>query len=299
MISHILISFLLMVGSGCSAWVLSDDLRAVLKPLRPDLHKAHAHMRTEITASPGWLQGIQYLGTECAGTSFVTTNIATGVCIRDGVNSSYIQYFYPLTGSEITLYEFSVATFSDGSCTALINDVPQGTMDPNFVCYLDTTGFESTSKTIYYYPGNTPPPYPYNGILTSYIGGTNCSGDVIKTVILNPDTCFTNYVYNASATSFKFQSYKTLCDADHPIQTLYFSDAACTVPAWNYTEYGAQACQPAVEYRLNNLPELYLINTTGQFDYESAAASCYMGPTVFFRTVYDFLWEWLDWFDLF
>ena len=44
-------------------------------------------------------------------------------------------------------------------------------------------------------------------------------------------------------------------------------------------------CDAATTFRQNNLPELYLLNSYAQFDYENALATCYLGATSFVRSV--------------
>lgn len=239
------------------------------------------------TAPQGWMQGLQYTNTGCAGTSFLTTNIATGVCIKNGDNSSYMQYVLLLPDAVPTVYIFYIADFSDPDCIQMVSDAMLGSLDPTLVCLPDNGG--TYSKTVYYYPGTNPPLYPYNGVFTTYLlGDTNCTdgtgGTVVKTVISNPDTCFTNYNYNASDPEYSFQSYTTTCNTEFPIINTMYSDAGCTVPA-NTTWYLDNMCQWAIHYRERGFPELYMVVDPYQYFYQTVISSCYLGPPTFLQRV--------------
>lgn len=287
MLSRILFSlFFLLRKSGSIR--LSEEFQHFIKPHFSE--SASASLRLEsynssFVAPLGWIQGIQYESTTCEGTSFSTTNIALGVCIQDGNSSSYIQYMLISAESNPTVYNFYIDTFSDSNCTTIISNVYYGTMDPNYVCYQDNTGEKMISKTVYYYPGTVLPPYPYNGVLTNYMSNNDtCSGTLLKTVILNPTTCYTNYNYNSSDLYRNFHSFTIQCNSEHPVINTLYLDYSCSVPASvNNTSYDDEksVCQTATFFRKYPLPELYLLEDTGQFNYESAIATCYMGPTVF------------------
>lgn len=244
----------------------------------------------------GWIQGIQYYNSDCSGTSFVTTNIAMGVCVKDGDNSSYIQYFVINQNSNPTTYEFYIDTFSDDTCTTILTHTDNGWLDPSFICHLDN-GNDGISKTVYYYPGETPPPYPYNGVLTSYLDNNLfCNGTILKSVILNPNTCYLNYKYNESDVNMIFQSYQTQCDITYSLISIFYLDTECSIPTSlnNSIYFNESTCQSATQFRNKGLPEMYMVDDQNQFNYENVISTCYMGPTVFLKKsllshMYDFI----------
>ena len=299
MIKSLFISLFFLFQQTSVSYKLSHDFAPFIKP-RSSTVTLEEMMINSLSAPVGWIQGIQYYNPTCAGTSFTTTNIATGVCVKDGNSSSYMQYFVILPNSNPTSYEFYLDTFIDANCTTLSTHTDFGTLDPNFVCYLDN-GNDNLSKTIYYYPGKTPPPYPYNGVLTSYVNtdensNSTCTGTVLKTVILNPDTCYIYYMYNASDPNYPVRSYKTTCDSNTAVINILFSDLECTVPFifnGTFSTIDNNICLPANIFREQHLPELYLLDSESQFNYENALASCYTGPTVFVRltTFFDYIFN--------
>lgn len=287
------VSLFLLLSSSFSLSLSENDFISILKPPSIISNSRKLQFGAGETAVPplGWIQGIQYPNLVCSGTSFATTNFALGVCMKDGEYSSYMHYIL----SDVTpnSFEFYIATFSDGNCTTLIKNLDMGSLDPNFVCYPEKD--VPFSRTFYYYPGSTPPGYPYNGVLTHYVAATEtlnasspsttCYGTVLKSFILNPDTCHTNYAYNASDVHHNYRTYKKVCTEDHPIIDLLFSDSECTVPMNTTNYWDSIVCQPATTFRENNLPELYLILNESQFDYENAVATCYLGPTTFVEKI--------------
>lgn len=297
MFYNLLLPIILVCPLLYNAVRLDADFVSMLNPFPYSSHKHMQSFKIEsnesipFTAPQGWMQGLQYTNTGCSGTSFVTTNIATGVCIKNGDNSSYMQYVLLLPDAVPTVYIFYIADFTDPDCIQMVSNVLLGSLDPTLVCLPDNGGL--FSKTVYYYPGNNPPLYPYNGVLTTYlepneVGSTNCTdgigGTLVKTVISNPDTCFTNYNYNASDVQTGFQSYKTTCSAAYPIITTYYTDELCSIPA-NQTTYLDNMCQPAVLFRERGLPEMYMVSDQNQYIYETTISYCYLGPSTFLQRV--------------
>lgn len=270
-----------------SSLKLSDEFASMIQIHETPIVSRNLEVLND-TIPLGWMQGIQYFSPTCSGNSFVTTNIALGLCIRDGDSSSYMQYVLLDPLAVPTTYIFYVTTFSDSICNNVITTTNWGSLNPSMVCLPDN-GNDGISKTVYYYPGSNPPLYPYNGILTQYHSnstGSTCSGEVLKTVILNPTTCFTNMRYNSTSSDpYNYQTYTTQCDAESPLYYTLFSDTDCTVPiSINNTIYGdVPSCQNATDFRKNGLPELYLVDNPAQFNYENAMATCYLGSTVFLR----------------
>ena len=286
MISRFFLSLFFLIQTSV-ALKLSDDFLPFIIPHSSSSSSSSLSVESynsSFVAPLGWIQGIVYNNPTCSGDSFVTTNIALGVCVQDGDSSSYMQYMLINPDTNPTTYEFYMNTFSDSTCSNMITHHDLGTLDPAFVCLQDNGSNDGFSKTVYYYPGETPPLYPYDGVLTNYISNNDtCTGTLLKTVILNPSTCYINYMYNSSDVNSNFQRFTTQCNEEYPVFHTIYSDAYCTVPvSVNNTLYHNAVCQPAALFRQQNgLPEMYLLDSETQFNYETAVATCYTGPTVF------------------
>lgn len=121
----------------------------------------HSERMLEYSPS-GWLQVLSYPGvTDCSSVSQQTTITALGVCIADGPHSSHILFASGTDdGSSIQQESFSDIACTKYSSLTTISGLPISPM-----CTVD--GPNSVLTT--YYPGETPPPFPYSGSMFRYI----------------------------------------------------------------------------------------------------------------------------------
>ena len=114
-ISRILVSCLFLIQSFASSYELSKDLLSIINlyPSSPSSIEIEGGRRklqfgsdpnNTFVAPLGWMQGLSYYNNYCSGTPFITTNIATGVCVQDGLYSSYNQYVTLDSTSYPTVY---------------------------------------------------------------------------------------------------------------------------------------------------------------------------------------------------